>query len=1330
MPKELFSDKDFQKELRKGEQFDKQDTRNAEQQMFTKSGIAPRKFQIPMPEPEDYSAPNHIIVTQDNEGKKKMFNFSPRKQANGKYELLTPETLERQLSEAETQRMNTIADEAEVPRPMFKALNEYHTSKPEVQQEPETQTFSFDIRASRMGFAQRPPKQTKTSSNFAAPVPPELEQKVQPLVETTPTVQRETVDNNPKDTPSYASAVQAHILAGNLDQYSFQERNNLTDKQIGYVFLEHVRQTEGRTPSEAEVKKFIADTRAAKIQTNYRASHNIPAEAFMQKGINNYNHIVRISNMNNSYDNWYDDRGAVKGYYDTTFMTQYGYIHKAIDLFQHPQDQFNTLLDKKQEKKFKKWFDEMKDNKAILDTDDGRDYDYRGAFKAGYEPVKQEDGTYHWTDKYKKPNHATFSKDSQYAKGIWSMYAGEWSEDGTEFLGPQVVYPRAEQEQYLQMLEKPLHAIPSEKSKLYSVEAKPMDRLAYLGMSNNPLAVKVAGATNVFRSLIEKNGMTTVTDLTQGEMTGAAASLEDTDNVSEDVNADGSYSLMEGKATVKKGPYGVIGDDVYRAVDPGTSQVLYHAGITYNDILNESSVKATFKASDNTIIQHLLSPNKVVEPFRSAIARINRYLLSNRNDNKVQDSSLFNIAGIPGGQRITGANVTNNLLAAYNVNPLSTGAFLYADFGLVEKRNELGELRKSIQSLEQQMHQTQDQAQQQSFAEQIQELQNQYTQDRSILQRQIRHYLSYMPTVRPRTLLASDVKSFRSYLNMTQAEEGQATLAGALPQTLRDSIKQKVGNDIEAAHFAFSDLTAQLDDVDKDNKRTVATVSTGDDTKIKQIPTNTEGELIAFCTTYENFFTNKKDFSATLNGKHAVYGQEKSSNVKADNKFTANFNKTQQMVHQELQKVVGPVTFAQQAPWAMSTYLDKYARLFTEVATANFVDWKTTENIAKQMVTEFSENIVTSKNYPYAAVSKAILQDYGISDVKEWEQVLNIASDYTKYLLANNALVREGDENLQGTELETAQRLLAENVKRIIPVEENGNIFMMVPDRDGNFFKLTVISDDYGQAKGQNLMFDIADIQETRRVHKNTLNTTLQKYGNFWAKVSPQVTSSQENPFAYAIENSTGLFNPNRLDINAMADYTDNVVALTRARYGTSDTAKIRQYAPETAQQLYALTVKIKQDIMTSGAMRNQATNSVVDKTINQAIRNNYNVIERYPTDYDERKAEAYPVETRFLLFSDDKGDFTDSIFAQSVYNDVVNKFTTKHIWLWYTPGAAWTSVTEAVKEHPMYKARAAAQRAAWLLISHMLNKKPTEPTDKTPEEIIEERRRKAKGRQ
>ena len=59
--------------------------------------------------------------------------------------------------------------------------------------------------------------------------------------------------------------------------------------------------------------------------------------------------------------------------------------------------------------------------------DSGQDYDLRGAYKAGLTPAANG----HWADTYKKPNHPTFSDQSQYA-----AYGtpGRW--EGEKFIAP------------------------------------------------------------------------------------------------------------------------------------------------------------------------------------------------------------------------------------------------------------------------------------------------------------------------------------------------------------------------------------------------------------------------------------------------------------------------------------------------------------------------------------------------------------------------------------------------------------------------------------------------------------------------------------------------------------------------------------------------------------------------------------------------------------------------------------------------------------------------------------------------------------------------------
>lgn len=84
---------------------------------------------------------------------------------------------------------------------------------------------------------------------------------------------------------------------------------------------------------------------------------------------------------------------------------------------------YDTQLTPKEEVQFQDW----KAKNAPKDS--GADYDLRGAFKGGASPA--DNG--HWPDTWKKPNHPTFSDQSQYAKDRPDL-AGSW--DGDFYVPP------------------------------------------------------------------------------------------------------------------------------------------------------------------------------------------------------------------------------------------------------------------------------------------------------------------------------------------------------------------------------------------------------------------------------------------------------------------------------------------------------------------------------------------------------------------------------------------------------------------------------------------------------------------------------------------------------------------------------------------------------------------------------------------------------------------------------------------------------------------------------------------------------------------------------
>ena len=84
--------------------------------------------------------------------------------------------------------------------------------------------------------------------------------------------------------------------------------------------------------------------------------------------------------------------------------------------------------------------------------DDAEDYNLKGAFMSGEKPDKYG----HLTDKYKKPNHITFSKDSAKYPG---EEGGDWNEKDKSFTpGPSNMryHSEAEMRDYFKTRETPV----------------------------------------------------------------------------------------------------------------------------------------------------------------------------------------------------------------------------------------------------------------------------------------------------------------------------------------------------------------------------------------------------------------------------------------------------------------------------------------------------------------------------------------------------------------------------------------------------------------------------------------------------------------------------------------------------------------------------------------------------------------------------------------------------------------------------------------------------------------------------------------------------------
>lgn len=94
------------------------------------------------------------------------------------------------------------------------------------------------------------------------------------------------------------------------------------------------------------------------------------------------------------------------------------FLQSALEKAALPKP-YETPLDPREETKFQTW------KATAAPNDSGADYDLRGAFRAGLRPDPQ---TGHWPDTFKKPNHPTFSDESQYAEFAPDR-AGHWNGD-------------------------------------------------------------------------------------------------------------------------------------------------------------------------------------------------------------------------------------------------------------------------------------------------------------------------------------------------------------------------------------------------------------------------------------------------------------------------------------------------------------------------------------------------------------------------------------------------------------------------------------------------------------------------------------------------------------------------------------------------------------------------------------------------------------------------------------------------------------------------------------------------------------------------------------
>jgi hypothetical protein len=87
--------------------------------------------------------------------------------------------------------------------------------------------------------------------------------------------------------------------------------------------------------------------------------------------------------------------------------------------------QYNTALDPMREVQFQNWMQQRSQQTGRPAANDLYDYDMRGAWLSGVSPDPE---TGHLPDTFKKPNHPTFSNQSQYSTD--ATPGGQWMQQG------------------------------------------------------------------------------------------------------------------------------------------------------------------------------------------------------------------------------------------------------------------------------------------------------------------------------------------------------------------------------------------------------------------------------------------------------------------------------------------------------------------------------------------------------------------------------------------------------------------------------------------------------------------------------------------------------------------------------------------------------------------------------------------------------------------------------------------------------------------------------------------------------------------------------------
>lgn len=1066
-----------------------------------------QKF-VPSVTPTDNNkALSHLFVFEKEDGGVGALAYTPSRDSEGKVIPLTQESFYDRLTQHDTDMYNNMADSIGVPRNILAGAINYKQDR----------------------------------SAYLAPIKPDIEERFKDLAKSNPIVAKEAGSEEPTrdNAPSYAPAVQSLHVASILDSFGFTDYNNLTDKQLRDIAFKLIKDNEDRVPTDEEVKNFVHEVRNYKPTTRYKKSATLPLSEFKSTSVNNYNAALRISDRQGSYDNWWEDRGVVKDFWNPNETTDYSAIQKAVEFFRDPVEHFNTELHEEEEKKFQQWFSDMKENGYILQGDVGYDYDFRGAFKDGYKPVKQADGTYHWTDKYKKPNHETFSKESKHATGIWKKYAGEWK-DGT-FEKPVVDYPRIEQQEYTDYQRELMLTTPTEREQTY-----------------NPL---VSAYKRARRALLYSGG----------SLTGYAASIEDV----EDLVAESTYNpTQEGYVSTSSRiriskPRAPIAWLQRTFMGPRFRGLQGY--VSYDD-----TQKAAFDVKADIIKDGVtISPDdKSPQAERNRI--INKSYLGTFNTKVNSDRYDFDI--LPGqfsseNTQLRFKDIAGAILKANLDDQMSYTVGVFSD----EYPSLAEEYDKLIITAQQAAVTTNDPMQRAAMvAPQYQSLLRKTTS--------IMHQRS-IAGINGRIFSSENVNTLSSVL----ANPATETVSFIDPSALA-IVKTRVGANPELAYIGGKQLLM-------DPKYTFGKqgdVTKGIGTRERTHISDKEYLRALAFSHYDVLPSQQSVITAVVNGQ-GIAPAEAANKLQSDKVWAATYR--------YLDDTLGETIGLPGEQFAAGNYEIKatLSYLFTFLALSSHPGKVMSDqdrvNIAKSIVDEYAKQFLTSKKY-HCSITKGAAADAGIFDTKQLDYYLatarrSVLTGIERDMIGSQNITDR--ESLKQTAPQTLQLYVAGGMVYAYVQDTQGMTHVLQTMMPGE----PIVGDD-GKIKDYKYVYGTPFALELPRVVESN-KRSIKEFTQQAYRTYPELGNVLDGIPTYSDKAAVpGVYNPKAIYQGALPLTADNIVRLTEYQFHSSSD-RVKNIG-KMAELYNAMRVNMKQQLYSKEDLKQNVTDDMVDMFIAEQV--------------------------------------------------------------------------------------------------------------------------------